>query len=249
MSRLVALYPRPWRDRYEVEFLALLSERPPDPADRIDIVRGAIDARLHLHPDRASDRPTAEHGKARTRRRSGWLTLLGGVLWVSALVVAINGPIVTDTWGSYREGMAAAPLWFTALVLLGVGLATIAVQLPAGFGPARRAALIGGLLGLLWAFAPWLIGAGLVSTGCMVIVGVAAWRSGSWTRADAALLTASVLIAWSFVPLVASGLLPQTLDSIAPFMLALTPAWLAVGHALVRGVPGAPGFAVDSEPG
>ena len=55
MTRLVALYPRGWRDRYEDEFLALLEERPPDPLDRIDIVRGAVDARLH--PQRRGSGP------------------------------------------------------------------------------------------------------------------------------------------------------------------------------------------------
>ena len=47
MTRLIGLYPRAWRTRYEDEFLALLSDRPPDVLDRLDIVRGAIDARLH----------------------------------------------------------------------------------------------------------------------------------------------------------------------------------------------------------
>ncbi len=47
MTRLIALYPEDWRTRYEAEFLSLLADRPPDPLDRLDIVRGAIDARLH----------------------------------------------------------------------------------------------------------------------------------------------------------------------------------------------------------
>lgn len=29
MSGLVRLYPRTWRDRYEVEFLGVLASRPP----------------------------------------------------------------------------------------------------------------------------------------------------------------------------------------------------------------------------
>ena len=36
MSRLVRLYPRAWRDRYEEEFLTLLAERPPTFADLVD---------------------------------------------------------------------------------------------------------------------------------------------------------------------------------------------------------------------
>ena len=47
MSALVRLYPRTWRDRYESEFLHVLESRPPSPRDRLDIVRGALDAGLH----------------------------------------------------------------------------------------------------------------------------------------------------------------------------------------------------------
>ena len=37
MSRLIALYPRDWRARYEDEYLALLADRPNDPRDSLDI--------------------------------------------------------------------------------------------------------------------------------------------------------------------------------------------------------------------
>src|SRR4029077_17181152 len=47
MSALIRLYPRAWRERYEDEFLALLEARPPTFGDRLDIVRAALDARLH----------------------------------------------------------------------------------------------------------------------------------------------------------------------------------------------------------
>ncbi len=48
MTALLRLYPRAWRQRYEAEFLAMLEDRPPSLRDRIDILRGAIDARLNL---------------------------------------------------------------------------------------------------------------------------------------------------------------------------------------------------------
>ena len=56
MTRLIALYPRAWRDRYETEFRALMAERPPRPGDRFDIVRGAIDARLNPQVPGAASR-------------------------------------------------------------------------------------------------------------------------------------------------------------------------------------------------
>jgi hypothetical protein len=45
-DRLLRLYPRWWRDRYGEEFLALVGGRPLNLAQVIDIVSGAIDARL-----------------------------------------------------------------------------------------------------------------------------------------------------------------------------------------------------------
>ena len=46
MSRLVKLYPRAWRRRYEDEFLALLEEVGPSRRLAVDLVLGAIRAHL-----------------------------------------------------------------------------------------------------------------------------------------------------------------------------------------------------------
>jgi hypothetical protein len=43
---LVALYPRPWRERYGEEFEALLAECLHSPLDIVDIFLGALDAHL-----------------------------------------------------------------------------------------------------------------------------------------------------------------------------------------------------------
>ncbi len=45
-ERLLLLYPREWRERYGEEFLATLGADPLRPSQVLDIVRGAIDARL-----------------------------------------------------------------------------------------------------------------------------------------------------------------------------------------------------------
>jgi len=47
VSRLIGLYPKPWRARYEDELRDALSLRPLTFRDRVDLVRGALDARLH----------------------------------------------------------------------------------------------------------------------------------------------------------------------------------------------------------
>jgi hypothetical protein len=79
MNRLVRLYPRAWRDRYEEEFLALLAERPPTFGDLLDTVRGALDA--HLNPQADVDASPWTH------RIPGLLALTAGAMW-SALFVA-----------------------------------------------------------------------------------------------------------------------------------------------------------------
>ncbi|MFN8373855.1 MAG: hypothetical protein U0694_13395 [Anaerolineae bacterium] len=46
LALLLRLYPRAWRERYEQEFRALLDERGLSAGDVLDIVVGAMDARL-----------------------------------------------------------------------------------------------------------------------------------------------------------------------------------------------------------
>ena len=49
---ILRLYPAPWRDRYRGELEDLLGRRGVRPADLADLLRGAVDARLHpqAHP-------------------------------------------------------------------------------------------------------------------------------------------------------------------------------------------------------
>lgn len=47
MSRLLRLYPAAWRERYEAEVNDLLEARPPGVGDRLDLIRGAMDAWRH----------------------------------------------------------------------------------------------------------------------------------------------------------------------------------------------------------
>ena len=79
MSRLVRLYPGPWRDRYEEEFLALLEDRPPTARDMLDTILGALDAHLHPQGD-VAPRPW-------THRLPGLFALIAGAMW-SAVFLA-----------------------------------------------------------------------------------------------------------------------------------------------------------------
>lgn len=72
---LLRLYPRSWRDRYEEEFLVVLTARPFSLFEGIDVLRGAIDA--HLHPQFG----TTDLSRTEKTRRM-WLTLRASLLMI-----------------------------------------------------------------------------------------------------------------------------------------------------------------------
>jgi hypothetical protein len=47
MNWMLRLYPAPWRERYGEEFDAVLSNQRPSPGLVLDVLAGALDARLH----------------------------------------------------------------------------------------------------------------------------------------------------------------------------------------------------------
>jgi hypothetical protein len=243
MTRLIGLYPRAWRTRYEDEFLALLSDRPPDVLDRLDIVRGAVDARLHPQPDTSSRAPEGDPWPV----RMGWLTLLGGVLWIVAIFLAINGPLIVEGGGSYRDGSAALPVFLVAVVMLGVGMLGVVIELPAPARAARTSAYVSSLAGLLWAGAPWLFWAGLIAFGGLLVIGVAARQARRWSSLQLGILAAGVVPGWCLLLAGGAGLwVPPTPNPDLQFLVLamLVAAWLIVRSSLVR----APRAAVASGP-
>jgi hypothetical protein len=112
MTRLVRLYPAAWRERYEVELSALLDERPPDALDRLDIVRGAIDA--HIHPQRRHD-PPERAGSPGRLRLAGSVATIGGVLWTLAGLGFYGAPYIHDL--GYKDS--------GSVVLVGAMAATV----------------------------------------------------------------------------------------------------------------------------
>lgn len=93
---LLRLYPRAWRDRYEAEVLAVLEQAHLGRRARLDLARGAIDARLHA----ASRLPAAA-------------ALLSGALWTIAGVVVVGQPAPPD-WPGYLIDIL--PLTIVAVV-------------------------------------------------------------------------------------------------------------------------------------
>ena len=235
MSGLIRLYPRDWRARYEEEFLSLLAERPPDARDRVDIIRGAIDARMRPQVRRGSPDPgpasPAPHVASRTL---GFATLAGALLWLVALVMILNGPIVVDGGSSYRDGAAALPFVFLAFVLLGVGLVGVARSLPRGSDLGGLAAAVAAVAGGTWALMPWVFPLLLIASVGYVALAILARRSGVWSVADAALLVGGVVLSWVLVVpgLLGIGTGPSQ-DSYLAFWIVMTSLWISVGHALI----------------
>ena len=192
MKRLIGLYPAGWRARYGPEFEAVLEARPPSARDRIDIVRGAIDARLHPQRPATGD---ASPARLRVRAMPGVLLAMGGLSWVVAWAIVATAPI---TASGYLDAEAASAFMFAAIILILVGSSIALGDLPSQ--TARR----GGALNVAFAVSalaiyalPWpILGiAMLLAVALFAMSGlhfaIVAARVGWVPRAVAALVVAS----------------------------------------------------------
>ncbi len=187
MSRLVRLYPRAWRDRFEAEFLALVDDRPPSVLDRLDIVRGALDARIHPQvlqrvPDPREPQPPLPPASL--------AVIVAGVLWAIAGVWMVATPV---SGLGYKDVNAPTLLVILGALVCGSG----AFALGGRLGPARAIRLGAAILlaGGVVMFAPWpmlligalgiVVGAGVVSFAALA--GHAHWSAGLLAAATVAL--------------------------------------------------------------
>lgn len=223
MSRLVRLYPRAWRDRYEDEFLALLEARPPTSRDMIDTVFGAVDAHLHPQGD-ISPQPW-------THRLPGLFALIAGATWSAVFLAFV-----------FWQDAA----WAVA-ILIPVSLLLMFLSLPGDYMAAhgRRIAIALGLVGLCIVVAnlPYSlptvvagIGGYLIALGGMLTLAAIRAEIGPsrrWT-----LLVLAVLLPAAIGLPVALGLGTVSEDE-AWVLVLLLPyglAWLFVGLRLaIRG--------------
>jgi hypothetical protein len=246
MSRLVRLYPAAWRTRYGDEFARLIEERPPSPLDRIDILRGALDAQLHPHVLVGGPEPAP------------WTHRLPGLLAAGA-GLAMSSAIVSIAVGSGGD-------WGVAESFVGAALMLMLLSLPgdylAGFG--RRIALVLAGLGasvivvngLGWTVPAFVLGGGAYLVAICGLLTAAAIRAGIGARGRWLLLAASVLL--PILVIAGIGLLravagivllpgdsPFAVFSILPYGLA----WLLVGTRMaVRGSPTIIDAPVDPSP-
>lgn len=215
MSRLLGLYPSTWRARYEGELLALLEERPPSMLDRLDLVRGAVDARLN--PQLVSPDAIAPDQAGRWRRSGA--AALGGLLWVAAALGFYTAPYV-DGLG-YKDSGAVVVIAAAAAACS--GLAALLRARGQGSRPLSGAAFMI-LIGAIGVALPWpilLLGFYSIVFGSLLFGLVAASRLGPvWL-----LVSLGAFLAVGF----------NTEDTRALLLIPLGLAWVVVGALDVRG--------------
>lgn len=245
MSALVRLYPAAWRDRYEEEFLALLEARPPTLGDRLDIVRGAIDARVHPQVRRQTVAEPAPGDAApddrAVARRLGYGALAGAGAWLLAWFVASIGPVTYDGYGPHRDGSAAFPFLLLSVFLLAGGLVGQLIRLPSAVRVARLGALLAIPFAVMWGFAPWQFFIGAVAMLGLVVFALGSWGTAHWSTLGAVAVIGGCLAILGMVA-ITSGLIGDVTPGVVSEELVLllvaaaaVPIWLGVGGTLVWG--------------
>lgn len=153
-SLLVRLYPARWRARYEDEFEAILEAQSLGPFDVLDVVLGALDARLRLPGARSV---TIGRSLSMSLRIGGIAAIIGGAVTAISIVLGIG--LVLDV-----DPFVPGLLFITGSVALLIALAGLSAF------QARAHPL------LSWtAVAVTLFGA------CMVLVGIVGTQvTGVW---------------------------------------------------------------------
>ena len=233
MRGLISLYPRAWRERYGDEFLTLMAERRPSLRDRLDIVRSAADA--HLFPQLPGPDLLPDY--------SGFVPLAGVLSIGIGLVLAVNGPVHTDEYGSYRDGAAALPFVILAMAALSYGIYRLWKRVPPDSAVSGSAAALAIICGLFWSITPWVLPALAVCLVAIVILAASASRAGVWPApitvalfvlAAIPVATIAVMLSqpwWAF-----RGAEIVMLEVFGP----LVGIWTFFGIGLLRGFPVAP---------
>ena len=189
---LLRLYPGRWRARYREEMAALLEARRVGWRDRLDLVRGAVDA--WLHPPTPSRTPAVA-------------AVVGGGLWTMVAAGILFQPTPPDWPGYLLEVLPAATVAVACLSVAVLGCALRSSD--AGVGVFRLSvsiAVVGygaWLVALLATAAGWADGPSLAAAQTLAIVGTTLVGAGLVIVGDATiggLVTASglaMLVPWS----------------------------------------------------
>ena len=123
MSAILRLYPRAWRERYGDELAALLEEHPASLADHLDLIRGALDARLHPQVPGVDVAPEQEIPV--NQKVLGILAAIGGLVWIVGVLTLFLLPRDPD---GYRDFSLAWFGWAAAAALIGIALGEIGTR-------------------------------------------------------------------------------------------------------------------------
>lgn len=230
MSALIRLYPAAWRERYGAEFEALLAARPATLRDRVDIVLGALDARLS--PQLRSV-PVARRALV-TDRLAGGAAIAGGLIWSATYLIG---------WLVKAEGDLSLPIVIAiGLMLLSLpGRYLRAYARPVAIGAVAFALSIAVLVAELVPWSPLLL---LPVLGILGAIGpgalaLAAARAGIAARDRWRLLLFT--LPWPVLGVVATmaGFVPTVvpLPLVIASFLPLGIAWMATGLRIARGQP------------
>lgn len=223
MSRLLRLYPAAWRRRYLTEVSDLLTERPLDIRNQLDLVRGALDA--WLHPQLVATTRTGERKELlmKSLTASG-LAVVGGGLWITAGLVINATPLSPSE--TYKDSTAGLILLVVGAILTALASILFAASSAASSRPSQVTA-VGMLFMALVIIAPWP----------WMIVGFIGYAAAT---AIFGLLLASTLKQPLGGALVVAALLllaTNVEDARALLTIPLGLAWIAVGALVFRRVP------------
>ena len=221
MPGLLRLYPAAWRARYGEEFAELLAARPPGFRDRLDIIAGAVDARLR--PQVVQD--------AQAHAPRDWsasvLVVVGGTLLTAWAVIGVlfvgpwEDPAVQRMLGaSFVTGLAGSVLVAAALLLIasrydwsigaagavgGVLTGSGLVFSSFGGGGVALLMILGGTVMLAWRLRGRLVGTVpalvLTVTTMLVVIAFLAVAANSWTDLTPFYLILAYGPAWMLVGL------------------------------------------------
>lgn len=228
--RLLRLYPREWRDRYGEEFTELLAARPPSLRDRLDIVRGALDARIHPQ--------VVGTGAPRSAAARDRILALGAITaglmfsgWAAVIVV------FSRRWGELSAGDQAMLGISYGAGMLGAMLG-IAVLLGTAFRHMQDMGAIGligaaiGALGFL-AFTgeSGAVAVALLCAGTIIMsIGIG--------RAVGRLVSAAMVVATAFVAAAMFGFVGGDGQELMWLWMLVVygPTWMLLGINLRKGV-------------
>lgn len=229
MSALIRLYPRAWRDRYATEFQALLESRPPGVRERIDIVGGAIDARLH------PELPGQPEGPLPFRRLPMASITMGiaGVLFLAWLGLGLRD---FRGWGAGMPASADTIMLLSFLASLALAMSHVLIA----YGTQSSMRAVGGPAASVAAVAFGLVAFGVGVLAMVALLasaalawsvagrGVPAWLSAVWAASGVAAVAAFMAFG------AGGGQEPGLLAILIPYGVT----WLLLG--LTTGVRGFP---------